>query len=58
MSSAGPQAHPIFQPVQLNIFAALEIVIVRSAHPVETGQRYVSVAVEHKMLVDLVGNDQ
>jgi hypothetical protein len=30
MSSAAPQAHPIFQPVQLNIFAALEIVSVRA----------------------------
>ena len=33
MSSAAPQAHPIFQPVTLNIFAALEMVIVRSAMP-------------------------
>jgi hypothetical protein len=33
MSSAAPQAHPIFQPVQLNIFAALEIVTVRLAIP-------------------------
>ncbi|WP_156772034.1 aminotransferase class I/II-fold pyridoxal phosphate-dependent enzyme, partial [Mycobacterium sp. 1245805.9] len=33
MSCAGPQAHPIFHPVQLNILAALEIVMVRSAMP-------------------------
>ena len=33
MSCAGPQAHPIFHPVQLNILAALEMVIVRSAMP-------------------------
>ncbi len=33
MRSAGPQAHPIFQPVTLNIFAALEMVTVRSAIP-------------------------
>lgn len=33
MSCAGPQAHPIFQPVQLNILAALEMVMVRSAMP-------------------------
>ena len=26
-------------------------------HSVETGQRYVSTAVEHQMLVDLVGDD-
>jgi len=33
MSSGAPQAHPIFQPVQLNILAALEMVIVRLAIP-------------------------
>jgi hypothetical protein len=33
MRSAGPQAHPIFQPVQLNILAALEMVIVLPAMP-------------------------
>ena len=33
MSSGAPQAQPIFQPVTLNIFAALEIVIVRPAIP-------------------------
>ena len=58
MSSAGPQAHPIFQPVQLNILAALEIVTVRLGHAGVVGQRNVAVPVEHQMLVDLVGDHQ
>ena len=58
MSSAAPQAHPIFQPVQLNILAALEIVTVRLGHPGVVGQRDVSVPVEHQVLVDLVGDHQ
>ena len=32
-SSAGPLIHPTFQPVQLNVFAALEIRNVRSRIP-------------------------
>ena len=54
-SSAGPEHHPIFQPVNENDLPTLEIVSVRSAIPGSVAGRDV-LAVEDEMLVDLVAD--
>ena len=57
-SSRGPVAQPIFQPVKENVLPAEEIVTVRSRHPGQRRERDVLAAVEHEVLVDLVGDGE
>ena len=58
ISSAGPSAQPIFQPVAENVLPAEEIRTVRSRMPGNVGQRQVLGVVEGQMLVHLVADHQ
>ena len=55
VSSAGPIAHPTFQPVSEKVLPSEDSVRVRSHIPVTPGQPQVG-TVEHHFLVDLVGD--
>ena len=56
-SSGVAQTQPTFQPVNENVLPPDEIVTVRSRMPGQRRDRDV-LAVEHEVLVDLVGHDE
>ena len=57
-SAAGPHTQPIFHPVVLNVLPPLEMTSVRSRMPGSVAMRDVLGAVEHEVLVHLVGEHE